>query len=104
MTRLNVVSNDLETKAQDQDYAAEKIESAKNATQGIVTSLWFAHGPICGQTVTAVDDLESVRRATARTMKQVSDALATNLSTAADTYDSTDTENAKALNAQVRTA
>jgi hypothetical protein len=101
MTGLSVDPTYLDERAEDQDYAAEKIQSAKEATKGIVTDLWFAHGPICGETVTAVEDLEQVRKATARTMKQVSDALAENLRAAARYYSAADIQYAAGLDQQV---
>ncbi len=101
MTELSVDPSYLEGKAQDQDDAAAKIESAKDATQGIVMDLWFAHGPICGQTVTAVGDLERVRRQAAGTMKLVSDALAENLLAASQVYGAADAQNAEVLDQQM---
>ena len=101
MTEMKLVGSYLESLADNQDYAAEKIESAKDATKGIVTDLWFSHGPICGQAVTAIEDLEKVRKQAARTMVQVSDALAENLNAAAQVYGETDTQNSSILERQI---
>jgi hypothetical protein len=101
MSQVTAVPQYLESLAKQQDRAAGDIESGTEAAAGTGKKLWYDHGVVFGQTASALQACESERKKTGDTMKEVSEALAENLRTAAAKYQATDEQASEVIDQQV---
>src|SRR5262245_32221981 len=101
MEDLSITPSYLTDLAKQQDRAAGEIGSATKAVEGTAEQLWYDHGDVCGQTVSAMKALERERRNTGDTMTNVSEALAANLRQAAADYGATDEEAGAVIDQQM---
>jgi hypothetical protein len=102
MAELNVELTYLEELATEQDEAAERLGEAIEAVDGTARKLWFDHGPICFDAVTAMMNAEAERTNACNSMIAVSADLAEKLRAGASAYETTDTQSSKELNREVR--
>lgn len=100
---VDVTATYLDGLAGAQSQIAEDIGSATKPLDGISDSLWINHGVVSGATNMEVTVAEATRRSAGAAMQTLANQLATNLSTAAVLYDSTDAQAGQSLDNQMPT-
>jgi alkylation response protein AidB-like acyl-CoA dehydrogenase len=101
MADLSVTPKHVEEMAKKQDQAAEKIAKGAKAADGLGTSMWVSHGPICGYNNTAVEKAEVARRTAAVALQTVCTDLAAGLRAGNAMYASTDHQSEEQIDKQV---
>lgn len=98
---LIVSTAHLRDKADQHAVIADQIAAATRLTHGIGHDVWVAHGPISGPSNKAVEHAEAARKAAGNALKAAVERIQSNLHTAADSYDATDTHHANTLSEQM---
>lgn len=95
------VSGQIRATAGVHEEVADKIETAKSATDGTAGHVFQTHGLVCSATAMALKSAELSRRSAAEKMHLISTDLAVKLNTAATNYTGTDQQEAGNLGNQM---
>lgn len=98
---LRVTTSHVRELAERQGTAAQQIEAAAAAAQGVGTSMMSNHGMVCATSNLAVSMAEQARAAACAKMNAVSTGLSAKLGIAATKYDSADVQGAGKLNTEM---
>lgn len=94
---LQVVTEHIDNLAELQQRAADKITGANRTTGGVSERVESTHGLVCMATSSAVESIDTARKAAGAALFTTSTELAAKLTTAALNYNDTDYRAGKSI-------